>query len=186
MSDKSKLTFSLLAVFLGLATMIEAIFLFGETALYMPILLIVGAFLVSIICVACIYKRKESMFKLTLIVLFFAAIGFAIYIGLLKSGALDLLKDADNISDLMKKTGIWGPLIYILIQFLQVTFIPIPSAITTAAGMAAFQNLWLVFVCSLVGMMLGSMLAFVLGRVFGVKLLVWMVGPKSYNKYQKC
>jgi len=185
MSDKSKLTFSLLAVFLGLATMIEAIFLFGETALYMPILLIVGAFLVSIICVACIYKRKESMFKLTLIVLFFAAIGFAIYIGLLKSGALDLLKDADNISDLMKKTGIWGPLIYILIQFLQVTFIPIPSAITTAAGMAAFQNLWLVFVCSLVGMMLGSMLAFVLGRVFGVKLLVWMVGPKSYNKYQK-
>ncbi len=185
MSDKSKLTFSLLAVFLGLATMIEAIFLFGETALYMPILLIVGAFLVSIICVACIYKRKESMFKLTLIVLFFAAIGFAIYIGLLKSGALDLLKDADNISDLMKKTGIWGPLIYILIQFLQVTFIPIPSAISTAAGMAAFQNLWLVFVCSLVGMMLGSMLAFVLGRVFGVKLLVWMVGPKSYNKYQK-
>ena len=86
---------------------------------------------------------------------------------------------------MMKKTGIWGPLIYILIQFLQVTFIPIPSAITTAAGMAAFQNLPLVFVCSLVGMMLGSMLAFVLGRVFGVKLLIWMVGPKAYNKYQK-
>ena len=80
------------------------------------------------------------MFKMTLIVLFFAAIGFAIYVGLQRSGALELLKDAENISDLMKKTGIWGPLIYILIQFLQVTFIPIPSAITTVAGMAAFQR----------------------------------------------
>ena len=111
MSDKSKLTFSLLAVFLGLAVMVEAVFLFGELKLYLPILLIIGAFLVSIICVACIYKRKESMFKLTLIVLFFAAIGFAIYIGLLKSGTLELLKDSENISDMMKKTGIWGPLI---------------------------------------------------------------------------
>mgnify|MGYP002508213373 CR=1 FL=1 len=33
--------------------------------------------------------------------------------------------------------------------------------------------------------MIGSMFAFFLGRVFGVKLLIWMVGPKAYNKYQK-
>lgn len=185
MSDKSKLIFSFLAAFLGIATLVEAVFLFGEIAIYYPILLIIAAVLVTLICVLSIYKRKESIFKTTLIALFFAAVGFAIYLGLLKSGALNLLKDASNISDLMKKTGIWGPLIYILIQFLQVTFIPIPSAITTMAGVVAFDNLPLVFVCSLVGMIAGSMFAFFLGRVFGVKLLIWMVGPKAYNKYQK-
>ena len=41
---------------------------------------------------------------MTLIVLFFAAIGFAIYVGLQRSGALELLKDAENISDLMNST----------------------------------------------------------------------------------
>lgn len=185
MNEKSKITFSILAAFLGIATIVDAVFMFGVMEVYYPILLIIGAVLISAICIISIFKRKESMFKMTLIVLFFAAIGFAIYVGLQRSGALELLKDAENISDLMKKTGIWGPLIYILIQFLQVTFIPIPSAITTVAGMAAFQNLPLVFVCSLVGMMIGSMFAFFLGRVFGAKLLIWMVGPKAYNKYQK-
>ncbi len=185
MSDKSKLIFSFLAVFFGIATLVESVFLFGEMAVYYPILLIIAAVLVTIICVVSVYKRKESLFKTTLIALFFAAVGFAIYISLLKTGAMSMLKDADNISDLMQKTGIWGPLIYILIQFLQVTFIPIPSAITTTAGVVAFNNLPLVFVCSLVGMMAGSMFAFFLGRVFGVKLLIWMVGPKAYNKYQK-
>ncbi len=185
MSDKSKLIFSFLAVFFGIATLVDAVFLFGEMAVYYPILLIIATVLVTTICVVSIYKRKEALFKTTLIVLFFAAIGFAIYISLLKTGAMNMLKDADNISDLMQKTGIWGPLIYILIQFLQVTFIPIPSAITTTAGVVAFNNLPLVFVCSLVGMLAGSMFAFFLGRVFGVKLLIWMVGPKAYNKYQK-
>lgn len=185
MSNKSKLTFSILAVLMGIGVIAEAAFLFGELKIYYPILLIIAAVLVSIICVSSIYKRKETMFKTTLITLFFAAIGFGIYVGLLKTGALALLKDSENISDLMKKTGIWGPLIYILIQFLQVTFIPIPSTITTVAGMVAFQNLPLVLICSLVGMIAGSLFAFFLGRVFGVKLLIWMVGAKSYNKYQK-
>ncbi|MDE6967880.1 MAG: VTT domain-containing protein [Clostridia bacterium] len=185
MSEKSKLIFTILAVFLGIATIVDAIFLFGEIAVYYPILLIIASVLFTIICITCIYKRKETMFKMTLISLFFAAIGVAIYVGLLKTGVLKLLSSESNISDIMAKTGIWGPLVYILIQFLQVTFIPIPSAITTMAGMMAFQNLPLVFVCSLVGMMAGSMFAFFLGRVFGVKLLIWMVGPKAYNKYQK-
>lgn len=185
MGEKSKITFSIIAVFLALAVMVEAVFLINSVPIYIPILLIIAAFLFSIICTLSIHKRKEPAFKFTFIILFFAAIGFAIYVALLKTGTLALLEDSKSLSDLMKKTGIWGPIIYVAIQFLQVTFIPIPSTITTVAGMVAFNSLPLVLICSIVGMVAGSMFAFFLGRVFGVKLVVWMVGAKSFNKYQK-
>lgn len=185
MNEKSKITFSILAVLLGFAVMVEAVFLFDNVKLYIPILMIIAAFFLSLICTMSIHKRKESAFKLTLITLFLGAIIGAVYIALLKTGLLELLKDSDNISELMKKTGIWGPIIYIFIQFAQVTFVPIPSTITTVAGMVAFQSLPLVLICSTLGMIAGSMFAFFLGRVFGVKLVVWMVGAKAFNKYQK-
>lgn len=185
MSNKSRILFSILTIFLGFSIMVESVFLFNETPLYAPILAIIASFFVSMLCIYAINKRKESLFKITLITLFFAAIGLALYVGLMKTGILELLDDSDSLTDLMKKTGIWGPIIYILIQFLQVTFIPIPSTITTVAGMVAFQSLPLVLICSTIGMIAGSMFAFFLGRVFGVKLVVWMVGSKSFNKYQK-
>lgn len=185
MGEKSKITFSTLAVILGITILIEAGFLFDVLPIYLPILLIIASVLLTLICVMCIKKRKETAFKVTLITLFFASIGFAIYTALLKTGILELLKDTDSISDLMKKTGIWGPIIYIAIQFLQVTFVPIPSTITTVAGMVAFQSLPLVLICSTIGMISGSLFAFFLGRVFGVKLVIWMVGAKAFNKYQK-
>lgn len=185
MNAKTKLMWTILAIILGLGTIADAAFLFYEIPTYIPILIIVGSVLITTICIAALFKRKESLFKMSIIVLCVAAVGFALYVVLLKTGVLELLKNQESISDIMKKTGIWGPLVYILIQFLQVTFIPIPSSISTMAGYMAFQNFGLVFVCSLVGMMAGSMFAFFLGRVFGVKLLVWMIGPKSYNKYQK-
>ncbi|MEG1535741.1 MAG: TVP38/TMEM64 family protein [Clostridia bacterium] len=74
-------------------------------------------------------------------------------------------------------------LIFIAIQFLQVTIIPIPSTITTMAGGIIF-GFWKSFFYSLVGIISGSMFAFFLGRKFGTKLAVWIFGEKLFNKYQ--
>ena len=185
MNEKSKVAFSVAAIIAGLIIMIECIFLFNEYAVYIPILVMILVCLISIVCVLAVQRRKETIFKITFITLVFGSIAFAIFLALLKTGAIDLLSNGDSLADLIKKAGIWGPIVYIFIQFLQVTFVPIPSTITIIAGMAVFKSLPLVLVCSTIGMISGSMFAFFLGRMFGVKLIVWMVGSKSFNKYQK-
>ena len=185
MNEKSKVVFSISAIIMGLLVMIECVFLFNEYKLYIPILAMVFACLISIICVLSIQRKKETLFKITFIVLVFGGIALALFIGLLKTGMLELLSSDTGLADMINKAGIWGPIVYIFIQFLQVTFVPIPSTITIIAGMAVFKSLPLVLVCSTIGMISGSMFAFFLGRMFGVKLIVWMVGSKSFNKYQK-
>lgn len=90
----------------------------------------------------------------------------------------------EKIQLFLSKYGTYAGLIYILIQFLQVTFIPVPAAITTMAGVALF-GIWKTFFYSVVGIMLGSLFAFYLGKKYGTKLFVWLMGERAYVKYHK-
>ncbi len=114
---------------------------------------------------------------------FFAISGILYYI-IVKYKLISRFNSAEKIQAFLSKYGIYAGLIYILIQFLQVTFIPIPAAITTMAGVALF-GVWKTFFYSVVGIILGSMLAFYLGRKYGTKLFVWLMGEKTYTKYLK-
>ena len=59
MNEKSKITFSILAAFLGIATIVDAVFMFGVMEVYYPILLIIGAVLISLeSCHTC--NRSDS------------------------------------------------------------------------------------------------------------------------------
>ena len=76
---------------------------------------------------------------------------------------------------MVNKTGIWAPLAYIAISFLQVTFIPIPGMVSILAGILLFEP-WQAFLYSLIGMFLGGSFGFYLGRVLGKKFVYWIVG----------
>ena len=76
------------------------------------------------------------------------------------------------------------PIIYIALQFLQVVVLPIPSIVSTIAGVALFGAFW-AMVYSLTGILLGSLLAFFIGRKFGYKAVSWMIGEDSLSKWQK-
>ncbi len=184
MSEKTKATFSVSAVIFSILLMIECLFLYDEYPVYMPVLGIITTFLCALICVIAIQQRKETIFKITFLSLVFGCLAMAIFLGLLKTGGLEIIQNEDGLAELMGKAGVWGPIAYILIQFLQVTFVPIPSALTVLAGMSMF-SIPEVVLYSTIGMIIGSMFAFFLGRAFGVKLVVWMVGAKTYYKYQK-
>jgi uncharacterized membrane protein YdjX (TVP38/TMEM64 family) len=68
--------------------------------------------------------------------------------------------------------------VYILVSFLQVTFIPIPGMVTILAGTLLFEP-WEAFLYSLIGMFLGGSLGFYLGRVLGKKFVYWIAGDKQ-------
>ena len=87
--------------------------------------------------------------------------------------------DKEELKEFILSTGIIAPLIYILIAFLQVTFIPIPSTVTIIAGNYLF-GFWLTFLYSYVGMVLGSMLAYYLGKLLGKSFINWLSGGKKH------
>lgn len=76
------------------------------------------------------------------------------------------------------------PIVYIVFQYLQVVLLPIPSVVSTLAGVALFGPLW-TLLYSFIGIWLGSVTAFWVGRRLGYKAVAWMVGEETLQKWQK-
>ena len=121
-------------------------------------------------------NRKKFIVKIfiSISILFVSLI--LIYLILKKAGLTKLSQE--EIQIFLQSKGALAPLLFILITFLQVTFIPIPSTITVLVGSYLF-GFWLSYFYSFVGMMAGSVLAFYLGRCFGKKFLYWLVSDKE-------
>ncbi|MBE6132981.1 MAG: TVP38/TMEM64 family protein [Erysipelotrichaceae bacterium] len=126
-------------------------------------------------------KLLKSLLRLLPGLLILFAIITISYLILRHFGLTNLSKE--EIQNLINKGGIYSYLIFILISFLQVTFIPIPGAITILAGNYVFGFLEsLIF--SFIGMFLGSIFAFILGRTIGRKYVNWAFGGKDQvDKY---
>ncbi len=84
----------------------------------------------------------------------------------------------EEVQAFVEGTGIFAPIVFIIISFVQVTIIPIPGAITILAGNYLFGAVES-FIYSYIGMMLGAMFAFFLGRVIGRPFVDFMTGGKE-------
>ena len=115
---------------------------------------------------------------ITLLVIIFS------YLILLWTGVWEDINSVDKIKNFILRLGFWGRFGFVLLQFLQVTFLPIPAAVSTVAGTMIFGSLQ-ASLLSLSGILLGSSFAFLLGRNFGKKLIVFMVGEETYHKWVK-
>lgn len=108
--------------------------------------------------------------------------GVSILIFLLIMLALYLVFDHFGITDItqeemqayLQSWGIWAPLLFILISFLQVSVIRLPSTITILAGNYLFGPVS--FFYSYIGILAGSLVAFALGKWIGRKYVDWVVG----------
>ncbi|MBO5335312.1 MAG: TVP38/TMEM64 family protein [Clostridia bacterium] len=76
------------------------------------------------------------------------------------------------------------PFIYILVQIIQVLFLPIPGAISILAGLQIFGAL-LTGVYSYIGIVLGSLTAFGIGRRWGNKGAAWLIGEETLEAWKK-
>ena len=104
------------------------------------------------------------------------------YLILKETGVLAQFDSVEKIEAILKKYRSASILIFIAIQFLQVTFIPIPAAVTTVAGSYLFGP-WLTVLLSLTAIIPASLFAFMLGRWLGKPFVSWMVGKETMEKY---
>ncbi|MDF2819607.1 MAG: ydjZ 2 [Clostridiales bacterium] len=79
---------------------------------------------------------------------------------------LELIKDPDSIRTKLESYGALAPLVYVIIQILQVIFVVIPADILTVCAGYVF-GIPLAVVLSLCGLLFGSMSAFYMARFFG-------------------
>ena len=121
-------------------------------------------------------ENKKVIIRLLISALIIGAILTAVFLILKITGVTDLTQE--QIQTYIKSSGAIAPLIYILISFLQVTFVPIPGAITIIAGSYVFGPL-LAFIYSYIGMLLGAMFAFFLGKAIGKPFANWVVGSEE-------
>lgn len=134
----------------------------------------------------CYYNLKKKgnsfyfIFKSLLIVLIvFNLISFIIN----KLNLLDYIGSVHEIKNFILSTGKWGIIIFCLIELLQVLILPIPAFITILAGVNIWGVMNTILICSST-VVLGSCIAFVIGKVWGVKAIITLVGTKKFSVYK--
>ena len=95
---------------------------------------------------------------------------------------IDILRDPQALSELVMAHYILGPFIFIGLQIIQVVIPIIPGGITTAAGVMIFGP-YVGFLYNYVGIVIGSIILFHMGRVYGSVLAKTFIKEKHYNKY---
>jgi uncharacterized membrane protein YdjX (TVP38/TMEM64 family) len=104
---------------------------------------------------------------------------------LLWSGFLyyyDFITDKERIQQMLKSVGPLAPLIFIVVQGLQVVFAPIPGEATGFIGGYLF-GVPLGMLYSTIGLTLGSTLAFLLGRWLEVHFVARVVSPETLKRF---
>ena len=128
------------------------------------------------------YKlSKEFLFKLIFTSIIFATI-FLICLYFLKiTGVWNKIDSVEKLRSYIKSFGKNAIFIFIFISFAQVVFLPIPSFITVGAGVLLFGP-FESFVYSLIGIFLGSIVAYFVGKFFGYPVVKWLVGKDALDK----
>ncbi len=114
-------------------------------------------------------------FIITAIVLFF--------IGKSK-GWLSMFDSVEELQAFMSGYGVWAPLIFFLLQVIQVILAPIPGSVTTLFG-GVFFGFWKAMFISVAAVFTGSVILFLLAKYLGKPLVTRLIGKERVEKYMK-
>lgn len=156
----------------------------GFVAEYATVLITVSSAIITVLTMLAIMfigKTSGILHKLFFITVFLIASVLAVQYILKISGFLDKIDSVEDLRSYISSYGSYAALAFILIQFLQVVVLPIPAFITVGSGVLLFGPLYgAIYSCT--GIILGSLVAFFIGRLFGVKVARWLVGQENLEK----
>lgn len=93
-----------------------------------------------------------------------------------------IFTDRSRMEALVSRSGICGPLLFVLIQIIQVVIPIIPGGITCAVGVVLF-GAWQGLLYNYVGIVIGSFINFYLARRYGKCFVQSLVKEETYEKY---
>ncbi len=136
----------------------------------------------AIVDIVAYLKRRETLYKgcLTLYAMFVLFLG--IFYALIATGFLEIVGDEERLKAYLERAGGWMGFAFTSLQFLQVVVLPIPSTVTVVAGAALFGPLT-GSLLSLLGIIVGSLVAFWVGRYAGARVVAWLIGKETLEKW---
>ena len=127
--------------------------------------------------------KKDVYLKLSLTITILLAVLYAIYFVLVKTNILEQITSFEDLRQLILGFGGWGIISYIVINLLQCIVIPVPTTLTVLVGTAIYGP-FIAFLYATIGVILGSSIAFAIGRYCSRPVINWIFGKEKVEKYQ--
>ncbi len=141
----------------------------------------VSVSIITVISLIYSFSKNKFIYRLTIVVLsIFATLISTLYI-LKITGVLDKIDSVESLRSYVASFGYLAVVVYILLNVLQVVALPLPGFITLGTGVALFGALKTA-IYSFIGISLGSLIAFFIGRCLGYKVVAWLVGKDALDK----
>lgn len=154
-------------------------------AVHFNLLLSVSAVVIGIITfvgVLFFVFGKQSLYRLIVCFLIFLDICALVFYALCVTGLLGKINSVEALRSYISSSGGWAAVIFIVFCFLQVVLLPVPGSVAVAVGVAMFGPLKCALF-SFIGIFIGSIVAFAIGRWIGYKAVCWIVGKESLDKW---
>lgn len=97
---------------------------------------------------------------------------------------LGIYEDKDVLVNYIKELGIGAPIIFIVLQIIQVVIPVIPGSITCLAGVLAFGPV-LGFIYNYIALIIGSIIVYYISVKYGIEFIKKLFKEDSINKYIK-
>lgn len=125
---------------------------------------------------------KQSLYRLVICTLIFLDICAAVFFTLCATGLLGKINSVEALREYISAAGGWAAVIFIVFCFLQVVLLPVPGSVAVAVGVAMFGPLKCA-IFAFIGIVVGSVVAFAIGRWIGYKAVCWIVGKDDIDKW---
>lgn len=183
MSEKTQKAVVITANFLiGAIMTVIMIFFLNTVEWYLKVLAYACIVLFTGGCFISALLKKQSLSRTAFVCNVVTLIFIFLFFVLNLFGLFDSLKDLEKIKKLILDWGAYGYIVYVFLQLLQVIVLPAPGFIFYLAGTAIYGP-WIAFFVSYLSVVLGSVIAFYIGRLFGKPVVYWCVGKDATEKY---
>jgi uncharacterized membrane protein YdjX (TVP38/TMEM64 family) len=129
--------------------------------------------------------RRRVILAISLLagmVLVAAILGFMGLLAPLYDGMWEIFKGREQLRNYIESWGAWAPVVFVVVQGLQVVLAPIPGELTGAVGGFIFGTVPSL-IYSTVGLTAGSLLAFLAARIIGLPLVKLAVSQPTLEKF---
>lgn len=141
-------------------------------------------FVLGVLYIVLYVFNQQALYKLIFCTLIFLDICAVVFFAICATGLITKINSIQALRDYIADFGSWAVVLYILFCFLQVVILPVPGSVAVAAGVALFGPLKCTLY-SFIGIVVGSIVAFAIGRVIGYKAVKWIVGEDTLEKWMK-
>ena len=95
---------------------------------------------------------------------------------------IDIFESREQLRVYLEGWGVWAPVVFVVLQALQVVIAPIPGELTGIVGGFMFGTL-VSIVYSSVGLAIGSVIAFAASRIIGLPFLKLIISEQALEKF---